>query len=125
MVDDTQVRSADLRALLAAAVRLRDGNFRSRFEVSDDGLVSEIAGVLNQVLDRMEHFSGELTRVRRDVTRQGRLDERLSASPGPGAWTTNVDAANSLIDALVIPVANATRVLDAVADGDLSQRVDL
>ncbi|NUO99079.1 MAG: HAMP domain-containing protein, partial [Nonomuraea sp.] len=68
---------------------------------------------------------GELTRVRSEVARRGRLDERLSPSPGTGSWAVNVAAVNSVIDALVIPVAKATRVLNAVAEGDLSQRVDL
>src|SRR5207253_101182 len=59
------------------------------------------------------------------LVRYGRLDERLSASPGQGAWTSRVNDVNQLLDALVAPAATATRVLDAVAGGDLTQRVDL
>ncbi|TMR93924.1 HAMP domain-containing protein [Nonomuraea basaltis] len=104
---------------------LRDGNFRQRLDVPDDPVLAELATAFNQVVERNEHLTAELTRVRGEVARRGRLDERLSPSPGTGGWAVNVIAVNSLIDALVIPAAKATRVLNAVADGDLSQRVDL
>ncbi|MEV0313038.1 HAMP domain-containing protein [Nonomuraea fuscirosea] len=116
---------ADLRPLLVALRGLRDGNFKARLELPGDPLLAELATTLNQVLDRNEHLSGELTRLRTEVARRGRLDERLSPSPGTGGWAVNVAAVNTLIDALVIPAAKATRVLNAVADGDLSKRVDL
>ncbi|MEV0386964.1 HAMP domain-containing protein [Nonomuraea sp. NPDC050643] len=116
---------ADLRPLLVALQGLRDGNFRSRLEMPEDPILAELATTFNQVIDRNEHLSNELTRLRGEVARQGRLDERLSPSPGTGSWAVNVNAVNTLVDALVIPAAKATRVLNAVADGDLSQRVDL
>ncbi|GGO65964.1 HAMP domain-containing protein [Nonomuraea cavernae] len=119
------LRQADLRPLLVALQRLRDGNFRARLDLPSDPFLAELAMAFNQVVDRNEHLTGELTRVRVEVARQGHLDERLTPSPGAGGWAVNVTAVNALIDALVIPAAKATRVLNAVADGDLSQRVDL
>ncbi|MGW7527337.1 HAMP domain-containing protein [Streptomyces sp. NPDC054783] len=104
---------------------LCDGDFTVRANIAGEGLVGEMAGVFNQLVTRDAHLSTELQRVRREVLRHGRLDERLAASPGQGAWTTSVDAANQLVDALAGPVSNATRVLDAIAAGDLTQRVDL
>ncbi len=116
---------SELRPLLAAMPALRDGDLRLRLPAGGEGIVAELAVAFNQIADRNQHFTEELTRVCREVVRHGRLDARLSASPGQGAWTTSVEAANTLIDALVVPAANATRVLDAVADGDLTQRMDL
>ncbi|WP_438296830.1 HAMP domain-containing protein [Streptomyces sp. HUAS TT7] len=104
---------------------LRDGDFRVRLQEVHDGVPAELVGLFNQVAVRNQHFTDELMRVRREVVRHGRLDERLAASPGQGAWTAGIGHANTLIDALVVPAANATRVLDAVAGGDLTQRVDL
>ncbi|MEV0265213.1 HAMP domain-containing protein [Streptomyces sp. NPDC050617] len=104
---------------------LSDGDFRVRMSGAQTGVLAELAVAFNQVVARNEHFSDELTRVRREVVRQGRLDERVEPSPGQGHWAMSVQATNTLIDALVTPAANATRVLDAVAGGDLTQRVDL
>ncbi|MFD3437173.1 HAMP domain-containing protein [Streptomyces sp. NPDC058685] len=123
--DPDCVRSRDLRPLLIALQSLRDGDFTARVDAAEEGILTEIAGLCNQIAVRNEHLVGELQRVRREVVRHGRLDERLSASPGQGSWVTGVDSANTLLEALVAPVSNATRVLDAVADGELTQRIDL
>ncbi|WP_158714626.1 HAMP domain-containing protein, partial [Streptomyces sp. NRRL S-474] len=104
---------------------LCDGDFTVRTGELPEGLLAEMAGVFNQIVTRNAHLASELDRVRREVVRQGRLDERLAASPGQGAWTTSVDAANTLLEALAVPIVHATRVLDAVADGDLTQRAEL
>ncbi|MGX1623765.1 HAMP domain-containing protein [Streptomyces sp. NPDC055506] len=102
----------------------RDGDF-TKVPESGHGMVAELTAVFNQIMDRSIHFTTETRRVRRELVRHGRLDERLSASPGQGLWTSRVNDVNQLLDALVAPAANATRVLDAVAGGDLTQRVDL
>ncbi|AMW15310.1 hybrid sensor histidine kinase/response regulator [Streptomyces qaidamensis] len=102
----------------------RDGDF-SKVPESGHGMAAELTAVFNQIMDRSVHFTTEVQRVRRELVRHGRLDERLSASPGQGLWTSRVNDVNQLLDALVAPAANATRVLDAVAGGDLTQRVDL
>ncbi|WP_307540546.1 HAMP domain-containing protein [Streptomyces sp. V3I8] len=124
VLEDGQVRASDLRPLLAAMTSARDGDF-SKVPETGHGIVAELGSVFNQILDRSVHFNTEAQRVRREIVRHGRLDERFSASPGQGHWTTRVDNVNQLLDALVAPAANATRVLDAVAGGDLTQRVDL
>ncbi|MFJ4814187.1 HAMP domain-containing protein [Streptomyces sp. NPDC088801] len=122
--EDGQIRASDLRPLLAAMTAARDGDF-TKVPESGHGTVAELTAVFNQIMDRSVHFTTEVQRVRRELVRHGRLDERLSASPGQGLWTSRVNDVNQLLDALVAPAANATRVLDAVAGGDLTQRVDL
>jgi signal transduction histidine kinase/HAMP domain-containing protein/CheY-like chemotaxis protein len=122
--EDGSIRPSELRALLAAMTAARDGDFTKVAE-HGHGIVAELTAVHNQIMDRNLHFDAEVRRVGRELVRFGRLDERLSASPGQGSWTSRVDDVNRLLDALVAPAANATRVLDAVAGGDLTQRVDL
>ncbi len=121
---DVLIRASDLRALTAAMTAARDGSFTKVAEAGP-APVAELCALFNQIIDRSTHFGAEVQRVRRELVRHGRLDERLSASPGQGAWATRVDDVNQTLDALVAPAANATRVLDAVAGGDLTQRVDL
>ncbi|WP_405657061.1 HAMP domain-containing protein [Streptomyces sp. RK9] len=102
----------------------RDGNFTKAPHTSS-GLVAELVTVFNELVDRSTHFDAELLRVRREMVRHGRLDTRFTASPGQGSWATRIIEVNSLLDSLVAPATNATRVLNAVAGGDLTQRVDL
>ncbi|MFI2263856.1 HAMP domain-containing protein [Streptomyces tubercidicus] len=121
----TEVDTAALNRLLVALVAMRDGNFRKRLTVSGDGVMSEIAAVFNEVADRNLHLTGELTRVRRVVGREGKLTERLEVAAAEGSWAAAIDASNALVDDLVRPVSEVGRVLSAVSEGDLEQRMDL
>ncbi|WP_432057780.1 HAMP domain-containing protein [Streptomyces sp. bgisy022] len=121
----TVVDTAALNRLLVALVAMRDGNFRKRLTVSGDGVVSEIAAVFNEVADRNLHLTGELARVRRMVGREGKLTERLETGACEGSWATAIDHSNALVDDLVRPVSEVSRVLSAVAEGDLSPRMEL
>ncbi|MGW9205323.1 HAMP domain-containing protein, partial [[Kitasatospora] papulosa] len=117
--------AAALNRLLAALVAMRDGNFRRRLTVSGDGMLPEIAAVFNEVADRNLHLTGELARVRRVVGREGKLTERLETGACEGSWAAAIDASNELVDDLARPVSEVGRVLSAVADGDLEQRMEL
>ncbi|MFI6122312.1 HAMP domain-containing protein [Streptomyces sp. NPDC051064] len=119
------VDAAALNRLLAALVAMRDGNFRRRLTVSGDGVLTEIAAVFNEVADRNLHLTGELARVRRVVGREGKLTERLETGACEGSWAAAIDASNELVDDLARPVSEVGRVLSAVADGDLEQRMEL
>ncbi|MFH0173860.1 HAMP domain-containing protein [Streptomyces cacaoi] len=121
----TVVDTAALNRLLGALGSMRDGNFRKRLTVSGDGVMSEIAAVFNEVADRNLHLTGELSRVRRMVGREGKLTERLETGACEGSWATAVDNSNALVDDLVRPVSEVGRVLSAVAEGDLSPRMEL
>ena len=121
----TEVDSAALNRLLAALVSMRDGNFRERLTVSGDGVMAEIAAVFNEVADRNLHLTGELARVRRMVGREGKLTERLETGACEGSWAAAIDASNALVDDLARPVSEVGRVLSAVAEGDLEQRMEL
>ncbi|MDX2856989.1 HAMP domain-containing protein [Streptomyces scabiei] len=117
--------TAALNRLLTALEAMRDGNFRKRLTVSGDGVMSEIAAVYNEVADRNLHLTGELSRVRRVVGREGKLTERLETGATEGSWAAAIDASNALVDDLVRPVSEVSRVLSAVAEGDLSPRMEL
>ncbi|MFB9636029.1 HAMP domain-containing protein [Streptomyces spiralis] len=121
----TAVDTAALNRLLAALVGMRDGNFRKRLTVSGDGVMSEIAAVFNEVADRNMHLTGELSRVRRMVGREGKLTERLETGACEGSWAVAIENCNALVDDLVRPVSEVGRVLSAVAEGDLSPRMEL
>ncbi|MEV4180423.1 HAMP domain-containing protein, partial [Streptosporangium canum] len=124
-VEERRYSESDLKPILQTLITWRDGDFRRRVPHAPPGILSEIRLLLNEVADRREHLANELHRVRREVVKEGRFSERLTAGPGVGSWAESVDSVNSLIDALVGPVTGAADVIDAVAKGDLSRRIDL
>jgi len=79
---------AEVDRLLSALTAIRDGDFRVRLRVPGDpgSPMARLATVVNEVVERNRHLTGELDRVRRVVGRDGRLDERLRPGTGTGAW---------------------------------------
>nr|WP_268239290.1 HAMP domain-containing protein [Longimycelium tulufanense] len=112
-----------LERLYAALHDLRDGNFRRRLAVTGDGLGAAVATAFNELADRNQRLVGELVRVRETVGRQGRLDGRMTTAGACGDWAVAGAAVNGLVEDLTLPTTELSRVLVAVAEGDLSQRM--
>ncbi len=114
-----------LEELLVALEALRDGDFSARLNTRRRGLVGEIASVLNTVLDTSNRMTKELSRVSRVIGREGRMTERFKLPGARGGWLERADSINSLIDDLRRPTTEVARVITAVAEGDLSQKMAL
>src|SRR3954468_6474644 len=113
-----------LQELLRALTAARDGDFSVRLPARRGSVMGEIAAVYNQMADTNARMAKELVRVSRVIGREGRMTERMSLS-APGAWGTSRDSVNSLIDDLARPTTEVARVIEAVAEGDLSQKMAL
>jgi HAMP domain-containing protein/CheY-like chemotaxis protein/GAF domain-containing protein len=116
---------AALERLLAAARDLGDGNFRRRIVVHGDGIPGQLAAAFNDIAERNQHLVSELLRVRAAVGQEGQLGERVTQDVGPGGWATAVEVVNGLIEDVSRPTIELNRVLGAVAEGDLSQPMEL
>jgi len=117
---------ARLRQLLEALVAAQDGQFAVRLPFTrGTGLMAEIARTFNHVVGRNEALTTELVRLERVVRREGRMTERASLGEVKGSWKTSVDSINALIGDLVQPTTEVARVLVAVAEGDLTQKMAL
>ena len=76
-----------------------------RLTVAGEGPMAELAAVYNEVADRNLHLTGQLSRVRRVVGREGKLTERMESGVSDGAWAKAIDDANELVDDLARPMA--------------------
>jgi signal transduction histidine kinase/HAMP domain-containing protein/CheY-like chemotaxis protein len=122
---DPGLSPAEQEQLLEALEAAVDGDFSVRLRLRRTGLAGEIATAFNELVRRRVAVTDELDRISRRVGRDGRLHERASIGRVPGGWANQIDALNTLIDHLVTPINEISRVLSAVADGDLSQRLSL
>jgi CheY-like chemotaxis protein/signal transduction histidine kinase/HAMP domain-containing protein len=118
-------RERNLRRLLAALRSLDAGDFSARLDSHGDALISEITDVFNSVASKQDQLAGELSRVALSVGSEGKMRDRATIGFAVGRWASSVDALNSLITDLVQPTSEVARVIRAVADGDLSQKVAL
>src|SRR6476659_9371003 len=119
------VDEVSVRRLLSALEDMRDGKFRRRLPETGDGVLLELARTYNEVAERNARLAAELRRVRRTAGRDGRLTERLDGAGAAGTWADCYEDASSVVDDLVRPVTEVARVIEAVAEGDLSQRIEL
>ena len=119
------VGEATVRQLLAALRAANAGDFDLRLPEGQGGLSGELAKAYNDLADRRVELRGGAAARPRVVNREGRLTERVTLPRYRGAWRETVAAVNSMIDDLVRPTTEIARVIGAVADGDLSQKMEL
>ncbi|HEX9314880.1 MAG TPA: HAMP domain-containing protein, partial [Actinomycetota bacterium] len=119
--------SADtfLAELLQTVTAACNGTPGIRMSTDHAGVAGEVAAALNELVELNTGLTGELQRVARVVGRDGRMTERVRIGAVGGAWTVAVEAVNSLVDDLVRPTNEVARVISAVAEGDLSQKMAL
>jgi HAMP domain-containing protein/signal transduction histidine kinase/CheY-like chemotaxis protein len=113
------------RAILSALRALKRGDFSVQLPEDLDGTDGEIAATFNEVVGLNRSLTKEMIRVRRAVGRDGRIGERAKLANASGAWGESVDAVNELITDTVQHTAEISRVVGAVAKGDLSQTMAL
>jgi HAMP domain-containing protein len=119
----SELTDAQLDKLVSALQAAANGDFTVRLRA--DGPLADVAAAFNALVERNQRVTKEFTRVSKVVGREGRINERADAAGAPGSWAEKIGAINELIDNLARPTIEVARVIDAVADGDLSQRIQL
>src|SRR5438874_2735806 len=120
-----KIRGIDLRRVLGAIRDLRDGEFGARLPMSEDPLLADIADALNAVAKLNERLCDEMKRVATTIGREGQMNDRASIGPATGGWRSTLESVNTLITDLASPTSEVARVLTAVAEGDLGQKMVL
>ena len=118
-------RDHELEELLEGLRSLEVGDFEVRLQPNGDDLVNDIVEAFNRVALRSENLSKEVMRVSNAVGREGMATERAFIGEVDGSWATTVNSMNALITDLMQPTTEVARVIEAVARGDLSQKMVL
>ena len=116
---DEQALEEVLRVLTAA----RDGDFSARLSARRRDVIGEVQQRCNELIAINSRQARELARVSRIIGREGRMTERVSLGTVDGAWSETVESVNAMIDDLVRPTTEISRVIQSVARGDLSQKM--
>src|SRR5881398_3338262 len=111
------------RALLRALRALQKGDFTVRMPLDMSGSDGEVAQAFNDIVEMNESIASEIARVCKTVGKEGQINQRLRVAGVVGAWAGEMDSVNQLIGDLARPTAAVARVIESVADGDLSQRM--
>jgi HAMP domain-containing protein/signal transduction histidine kinase/CheY-like chemotaxis protein len=114
-----------LRRLEAALRAAADGDFAHRLPARRKGVVGDLEAAYNDLVERNAQLTAELVRLGRVVGREGRMTERARTAGASGGWETALSSVNGLVDDLVRPTTEVARVIVAVAEGDLTQKMAL
>src|ERR1043165_4653470 len=106
------------RLLLRTLTAVKKGDFRVRMPVEFTGTSGKIADTLIELNERL---SSEIERISTVVGKEGKLSARAQIPNGGGSWSSVADAVNSLVADLVQPTNEISRVIGAVAKGDLTR----
>ncbi|MEU2155223.1 HAMP domain-containing protein [Streptomyces sp. NPDC019396] len=112
-----------LRKLLAGLTAVRDGDFSARLPDDAGGIMGEIAGVYNGMVDQLSLVTAEVTRVAREVGGEGRLGGHARVRDVDGVWQELTTGVNTMADNLTSQVRSIAQVATAVARGDLTQKI--
>src|SRR5436190_2128375 len=115
----------DLRDLLRAMEAMRAGDFSVRLSREREGAMARICVLFNEIVAANQNMAQQLERIGKAVGEQGRTRQRVKFGISTASWGEMESSVNSLIDDLVWPTTEVTRVISAVAQGDLLQTVRL
>src|SRR5579872_7259604 len=115
----------DGRQLLIALSAFKRGDFAVRLPVDRTGIEGKVFDALNDIFELNERMKDEFGRIGTVVGKDGKIAQRASLGSPGGDWNECVDAVNGLIGDLVQPSTEISRVIGAVAKGDLSQSMGL
>src|SRR5262245_57157601 len=111
----------DVTALLSALTSLKKGDFSVRLPQTWVGVAGKIADTFNEVVETSERMATELEDLSNVVGKEGKIGHRATLGNASGSWAHCMSSVNSLIDDLANPTREVSRVIGAVAKGDLSQ----
>src|SRR5437868_11045195 len=117
--------SLNTKLLLKTLVAFKQGDFSARLPAEWTGEAGKIADTLNDIIELSDKTAKELERVTRVAGKEGKIMHRATVPAAAGSWLRIVDSTNLLIDDMARPTSEMARVIGAVANGDLSERMAL
>ena len=117
--------TAQVRSIAQVATAVERGDLSQQITVEAKGEVAALAQTINRMVGTLSAFADEVTRVAREVGTEGRLGGQADVKGVAGTWKDLTDNVNSMANNLTGQVRNIAQVTTAVAQGDLSKKIDV
>jgi HAMP domain-containing protein/CheY-like chemotaxis protein len=115
--------TAQVRNIAAVTTAVARGDLSRKITVDVKGEILELKETINTMVDQLNGFAAEVTRVAREVGTEGKLGGQAQAPGVAGTWKDLTDSVNSMASNLTGQVRNIADVTTAVARGDLSRKI--
>ena len=114
--------TAQVRNIALVATAIANGDLSQKITVEAQGEILELKNTVNGMVDRLQTFASEVTRVAREVGTEGELGGQADVKGVSGTWKDLTDNVNLMARNLTDQVRGIAKVVTAVANGDLSQK---
>ncbi|GKT31746.1 Hybrid signal transduction histidine kinase J, partial [Aduncisulcus paluster] len=115
--------TAQVRNIAEVATAVAKGDLSKKITVNVSGEILQLKETLNTMVDQLNAFAGEVTRVAREVGTDGKLGGQAEVPGVAGTWKDLTDSVNSMAGNLTAQVRNIAEVATAIAGGDLSRKI--
>jgi HAMP domain-containing protein/CheY-like chemotaxis protein/signal transduction histidine kinase len=115
--------TAQVRNIAEVATAIANGDLSKKITVNVSGEILQLKETINTMVDQLNAFAGEVTRVAREVGTEGRLGGQANVLGVAGTWKDLTDSVNSMASNLTAQVRNIAGVATAIAGGDLSRKI--
>ncbi len=112
-----------VRGIAEVTTAVASGDLSKKITVDVRGEILELKDTINTMVDRLNSFASEVTRVAREVGTEGKLGGQAQVRGVAGTWKDLTDNVNLMADNLTGQVRNIAEVTTAVARGDLSKKI--
>ncbi|MFC8462086.1 HAMP domain-containing protein, partial [Streptomyces sp. NPDC057242] len=117
--------TTQVRDIAHVATAVAKGDLSQKIDVDARGEILELKNTINTMVDQLSSFADEVTRMARDVGTEGILGGQADVKGVSGTWRDLTDSVNSMAGNLTAQVRSIAHVATAVANGDLSKKVDV
>jgi HAMP domain-containing protein/signal transduction histidine kinase/DNA-binding response OmpR family regulator len=115
--------TAQVRNIAEVTTAVAKGDLSRKITVDVKGEILELKNTINTMVDQLNSFSAEVTRVAREVGSEGKLGGQATVKGVGGVWKDLTDSVNQMASNLTGQVRNIAQVTTAVARGDLSRKI--
>src|SRR5256886_1791915 len=115
--------TGQVRNIAEVATAVAKGDLSKKITGNVSGEILQLKETLNTMVDQLNAFAGEVTRVAREVGTDGKLGGQAEVPGVAGTWKDLTDSVNSMAGNLTAQVRNIAEVATAIAGGDLSRKI--
>jgi HAMP domain-containing protein/signal transduction histidine kinase/ActR/RegA family two-component response regulator len=127
LVEDVNLLStnltAQLRNIAVVSTAIANGDLSQKITVDTRGEILELKNTINATVDQLRSFAAEVIRVAREVGTEGMLGAQADVRGVSGVWQELTNSVNRLASNLTSQVRNIAQIANAIASGDLSQKI--
>jgi HAMP domain-containing protein/signal transduction histidine kinase/CheY-like chemotaxis protein len=117
--------TGQVRNIAEVTTAVAKGDLSRKITVDVRGEILELKNTINTMVDQLNGFASEVTRVAREVGSEGKLGGQADVPGVAGTWKDLTDSVNKMASNLTSQVRNIAEVTTAVANGDLSRKIDV